>query len=70
MSEWQDISAAPRDHFARLTWSLEQGQAVAFLDVTWRWWSIPNGDGPMPNPPTHWKPLGPSPNHTGDHDVR
>lgn len=54
---WQPIETYPRDHFPRLTWSLELGQAVAFLDVTWSWWTVPNGDGPMEHPPTHWHPL-------------
>lgn len=54
---WMPIDGAPKDHFPRLTWSPQQGQCVAFLDVTWAWWSIPNGDGPMRHPPTHYRPL-------------
>jgi hypothetical protein len=54
---WMPISTAPRDHHPVLTWSLDQGMAVAFLDATWSWWSIPNGDDKMRHQPTHWYPL-------------
>ena len=59
---WLDISTAPKDHFPVLTWSRHDGQVVAFLDVTWAWWSIPNGDEAMEHPPTHWRPLPTPPN--------
>lgn len=34
VSEWQPIESAPRNHFPILTWSLAQGQCVAFLVVS------------------------------------
>jgi hypothetical protein len=61
MTNWQPIETAPKNHFPILTWSINQGQCVAFLDVTWSWWSYPNGIGPMRYKPTHWMPLPPPP---------
>lgn len=60
-ADWQPIETAPLNHFPVLTWSLQQGQCVAFLDVAREWWSAPNGDVPMRNKPTHWMPLPKSP---------
>lgn len=54
---WQPIETAPRDHLAKLVWSPDLGMVVAFLDVTWAWWTVPNGDGPLETPPTYWRPL-------------
>jgi hypothetical protein len=61
MTNWQPIETAPKNHFPILTWSINQGQCVAFLDVTWSWRSSPNGNRPMRYKPTHWMPLPPPP---------
>lgn len=58
--QWQPIETVPKDHFARLVYSMDGGGTmVAFVDVTGQWFSFPscNECVPLRFIPTHWMPL-------------
>jgi hypothetical protein len=57
---WEPIETAPNNHLPVQAYG-PYGQLVAFRDVHWLWWSVPNGEDPLNYTPTHWKPLGPGP---------
>lgn len=55
MNDWRPIETKPRDHFPVLIWG-PYGHRVAFLDVTWTWFTT-DADDPLDYEPTHWMPL-------------
>jgi hypothetical protein len=68
MSEWQDISTAPKDGtriLVCMTFNLCDGELETIQWVDWRLpefvWPIYRDRIDIPFPPTHWMPLPPPP---------
>lgn len=64
MTEWKDISSAPRDYHSTII-AARQGQFDSVGEVQWRngRWQLRDGTQWKDGWLTHWMPLPPPPKH-------